>query len=201
MTEHKSIHEALLSVQENMPDIGLDAQGQIGSRAYKYASLPVILGIVLPILQANKIILIQRPTVEGETAVLETILHHVATNTEVVAHTPLPIPTDWQAWGSAVTYARRYSLLPMLGIAPDEDDDAAGAQGYSQAPRQAAPQQQDTSTAIRQRPTQREEHGTCPEHGVDWFKTPNMRSPAHPPVDGGTAWCDKEKWEEAEATA
>ncbi len=33
------------------------------------------------------------------------------------------------------------------------------------------------------------EWGVCPEHGVPFFKTRNMRGPAHKPVDGGS-WCD-----------
>jgi hypothetical protein len=32
-----------------------------------------------------------------------------------------------QAYGSAITYARRYALAAMVGIAPDEDDDGNGA--------------------------------------------------------------------------
>ena len=31
--------------------------------------------------------------------------------------------TNPQSWGSAITYARRYTLSSIVGIAPDEDDD------------------------------------------------------------------------------
>ncbi len=33
------------------------------------------------------------------------------------------------------------------------------------------------------------DHGTCEEHGVSFFKSKNMRSPAHKTDDGG--WCNK----------
>ena len=44
-----------------------------------------------------------------------------------------------QAAGSALTYARRYSLTSMIGVVADEDDDAASATGKQQAKAQAKP--------------------------------------------------------------
>lgn len=44
----------------------------------------------------------------------------------------MPIVTqkqDPQSLGSAITYMRRYSLAAIVGVAPDEDDDAEGAMG------------------------------------------------------------------------
>jgi hypothetical protein len=41
-----------------------------------------------------------------------------------------------QAWGSGITYARRYGLSALLGIAADEDDDGNSAQNHrSPAPK------------------------------------------------------------------
>jgi hypothetical protein len=46
----------------------------------------------------------------------------------------LPVTkTDAQGFGSAATYARRYSLAAMVGVAP-EDDDANAATGRTSAP-------------------------------------------------------------------
>jgi hypothetical protein len=42
-----------------------------------------------------------------------------------------------QALGSAITYARRYSLIAMLGLVAEEDDDGAKARG-NHAPQSAA---------------------------------------------------------------
>jgi hypothetical protein len=42
----------------------------------------------------------------------------------------MPVPRgdlDWQSWGSAITYARRYALTAILGVAPEDDDDATQA--------------------------------------------------------------------------
>lgn len=46
--------------------------------------------------------------------------------------------SDAQGFGSALTYARRYSLAAMVGVAPD-DDDANAATGKAPEPVKAAP--------------------------------------------------------------
>ena len=48
---------------------------------------------------------------------------------------PLPVGAKPQEMGSALTYARRYSLSAIVGIASDEDDDANEAQKVEVAPR------------------------------------------------------------------
>jgi hypothetical protein len=63
-----------------------------------------------------------------------------------------PAQATPQAYGSALTYARRYSLAACLGLVADEDDDANAAQPTQrqqaqQAPKQAAPPDED-KTAI-----------------------------------------------------
>jgi hypothetical protein len=40
-----------------------------------------------------------------------------------------PSGSGWQAFGSAITYARRYLLTPLLGVASEEDDDGNAAEG------------------------------------------------------------------------
>jgi len=36
----------------------------------------------------------------------------------------LPACADWHAFGSALTYSRRYALAALVGLATDADDDA-----------------------------------------------------------------------------
>jgi hypothetical protein len=43
-----------------------------------------------------------------------------------------PVKNDPQGLGSAITYARRYSLMAIVGIAPD-DDDGEAAMGREKA--------------------------------------------------------------------
>jgi hypothetical protein len=46
----------------------------------------------------------------------------------IASEHPLPLSGRPQEIGSALTYARRYSLSALIGIAADEDDDANAAQ-------------------------------------------------------------------------
>jgi hypothetical protein len=60
-----------------------------------------------------------------------------------------PLPTtaiDPQSMGSAITYARRYSLCPLLGIAGETDDDAQGAK-QAEAEKQEAEEDQKRAAA------------------------------------------------------
>ncbi len=43
--------------------------------------------------------------------------------------TPIPAAEGVQAYGSAITYLRRYSIQALLGIAAEEDDDGNAASG------------------------------------------------------------------------
>ena len=111
-----------------------------GQYRYAFADLAAVLEAVRPALAKHELALVQLPAVrlvDGAAFVgVETILAHssgawIATQLElpVVAATP-------QAIGSGLTYARRYSLLALLGIAAeDEDDDAQRAQPKTAAPR------------------------------------------------------------------
>jgi hypothetical protein len=58
---------------------------------------------------------------------VKTIFAHVSGET-VECRVPLIVSkNDMQGYGSAVTYARRYGLMGMAGIAPEDDDGNAAA--------------------------------------------------------------------------
>ena len=112
------------------------AQGQMG-KALKtasnphlkrnYADLASVMDACMPALNANGIAVVQ-PTVDDESGrFVETILIHGESGQELKCRVPLIVQkNDMQGYGSAVTYARRYGLMSMAGIAP-EDDDGSGA--------------------------------------------------------------------------
>jgi hypothetical protein len=138
---HPSLAAALVAAQAKFPPISRDATGQVGtSRKYKYATLATTLEAVLAPLNAEGICVTQ-PTMTNESGrmVLVTVLTHAGTGETMEGTIPLPVPDNWQSWGSALTYARRYGLTALLGVSPeDEDDDGAQAQGFTRAP-QAKP--------------------------------------------------------------
>jgi hypothetical protein len=47
--------------------------------------------------------------------------------------------SDPQGQGSAITYARRYALMAVLGLVADEDDDGNKASAAKPKPKRAAP--------------------------------------------------------------
>ena len=118
----------------------------------RYADLTAILDAVLPVLNRNALFLRQNVTGNEYGIVVETVITH-ATG-ESISSGPLFIPVGSneknkaQAYGSARTYACRYSLCSLLGISADDDDDghAAGGQPKQQRPqRQQAPAPQGPS--------------------------------------------------------
>ena len=105
----------------------------------KYVALDGCIEAVIDALNSNGIALMQ-PTHEDATGVtVETLFVHESG--EVMSGGKLHVPADKQnpqGYGSALTYARRYSLMSSCGIAPEDDDgNAASAQ---QKPAKQVPQ-------------------------------------------------------------
>jgi ERF superfamily len=132
----KNIYTALLASQQEFDVINKDAAGEAGAgRKYKYASLPNVLDAVLPALNGNGIALLQMPVEDGEVQAVKTILHHAESGTEITCTMSLNKDghiKGMQAIGSAITYARRYSLMSLLGIAAEDDDGQAAVAGKTQ---------------------------------------------------------------------
>jgi hypothetical protein len=99
----------------------------------KYADLSACVEAVIDSLNDNGIALIQRCS-ESETGVIveTTFLHESG---EMMNCGNLHVPSsknDPQGYGSALTYARRYSLMAACGIAPEDDDGNAAAKAKKQ---------------------------------------------------------------------
>lgn len=94
----------------------------------QYLGLKGLLSQVLPVLRANDLLLIQSPSTAGEHPALTTRIVHVPTGEEWVDVMFLSATKqDPQAQGSAITYARRYAIMSMLGLVAEEDDDDGNA--------------------------------------------------------------------------
>lgn len=127
MAAPKTLGQALLLAQDAMPKLALDATNPHFHS--KFVSLPALLDAVRPILNANGLILAQHPThLEDGTPALRTQIIHAETFEYVESTMPLMLAKqDPQGLGSAITYGRRYSLMSVLGLAGDEDDDGNAA--------------------------------------------------------------------------
>lgn len=91
-----------------------------------YANLEEVINCAKAGLMENGLSISQFPTTAENKCGVETILMH--TSGEWISSVLLLACTkqDPQAYGSAITYARRYSYQSVLGI-PSEDDDANAA--------------------------------------------------------------------------
>jgi hypothetical protein len=93
----------------------------------KFASLVAVREAVMPILQKHGLALTQFPkAAEGCSGVVNRLMHVSGEWLEEECLLPLD-KNNAQGAGSAVTYARRYSLQSIAGVVADEDDDGNGA--------------------------------------------------------------------------
>lgn len=105
----------------------------------KYASLVSYLEAALPVLNAHGIAVLQPTMAHGPDGVcVATLLVH---DSGEWMRGELYMPAskkDAQGFGSALTYARRYSFASMICLGADDDDGAAAVQGAN-TPRQEPP--------------------------------------------------------------
>lgn len=110
----------------------------------KYADLSACVEAVIDALNSNGIALIQKTHRDDCGVTVETIFVHESG--EEISSGCLHVPAskqDPQGYGSALTYARRYSLMAACGIAPEDDDGNAASKPQQQRPVQAAPVQEE----------------------------------------------------------
>lgn len=115
------------------------AQGEIENAKFnrvnphfknKYADLTAIFDAVRAPLSKNELAVTQTIEVREAGMVLSTKLMH-SSGEWLGSEYPLPMSARPQEFGSALTYAKRYSLASIVGVSADEDDDANAAQGAS----------------------------------------------------------------------
>ncbi len=119
-----AIFAAIAEFRKNRPSVVKAKQGARG----KYAPLDAVMeAIDTPLADAG--LFVAHPMqVVGDKTLLETRLIHLASGEWIGSTSPLLIEQNTnQGVGSAITYMRRYALLSLLGIAPDDDDDGDGA--------------------------------------------------------------------------
>ena len=131
---------ALVAAQSEFPPIpkdgtatvrGVSKSGKPYEYDYTYATLPTIFHKILPVLHAHGIALTQ--TSDGGNLI--TALRHesgewLSSSLEM----PSPRNLSPQDWGKSHSYFRRYEVNGILGIAPEDDTDAAGVDAPGESP-------------------------------------------------------------------
>ena len=144
MTEKKmTIHEAFCAAQLKIGGARKTATNPHFKS--KYADLKECFNACSDILNEYGIHISQPTMQEGDLFVIRTILTH--TSGESMQDFGVPI-VGWQgaknpaqAFGSGQTYARRYGLCGMVGIAPEDDDGQSLTQDKPKAITYIPPQQ------------------------------------------------------------
>ena len=139
----KNIATALVKAQQAFgPALKTSTNPHFRSR---YADLSACVEAVIEGLNGAGIALIQRTSEDHVGVTVETVFIHESG--EMLECGKLHVPAskqDPQGYGSALTYARRYSLMAACGIAPEDDDGNAA----SRKPSAPAPDITDHLSAI-----------------------------------------------------
>lgn len=132
-TKHKGLYSALAAAQGEMGRAAKDATNPAFKS--KYADLSSVMDACMPALSKHGIAVLQ-PAFDDESGrYIKTIFVHGESGEAVECRVPLIVgKNDMQGYGSAATYARRYGLMGMAGIAPDDDDGNLAAKSPPEKP-------------------------------------------------------------------
>lgn len=136
----KSIAIALCSFQAECPIIPLDREVEVktksgGAYKFKYATISNIVETIRPLLTKHKLSYVQPLEPDGS---VTTILMHDS-GEFISSNLLIKGEQNPQGIGSAITYAKRYSLCAILGIVADDDDDANIAEGNQHTTKDSKP--------------------------------------------------------------
>jgi hypothetical protein len=114
-----------------------------GNYSYTYSTLDELIAATRPALSANGLACVQHARTDGQRVVVVTELLHTSGQRLAFPEIMIALPAGGtpQSIGSALTYARRYSLSASLGVAAEEDDDGQAATADKAEPRKAEKKQ------------------------------------------------------------
>lgn len=141
MSEIKNIYSAFIKAQANIEKAVKDSTNP--HFRSKYADLGNVVDAIKPHLEEQGLAFFQKFHECDKGIKIETIVIHESG--ESISNGILFVPVtknDAQGFGSACTYARRYSLQSAFGVAPDDDDGNAASQSKQHQGPQRVPQQQ-----------------------------------------------------------
>lgn len=116
-SEHiDKLFPALHEVQKHLTGVQVDAENDHFKA--KYPTLEAVMRTIRPVLTENDLFLSQLPNGES----LVTLLCHTSGQWIGCETALINKKGDAQGMGSAITYARRYAAMAILGLSPEDDD-------------------------------------------------------------------------------
>ena len=111
-----NIYQRLVEFQK---EVGKVTKGSVNPHfRSKFADINAVLETIMPVLNKHGIAVTQLPTMDNGMQILHTKLFNIDKPEEFIeAKTPMIMTkNDAQAYGSSLTYCRRYSLVSMLNL-------------------------------------------------------------------------------------
>ncbi len=127
-SETKNIFKALADFRTALQQPSKDANNPFFKSTY--VTLDGVVKAIDEAIKGTGLSYSQEATSEGNQISVSTHVFH--TSGEFISYEPLTLPTtkaDAQAFGSAVTYAKRYALGAVFGVTSDVDDDGNNTSG------------------------------------------------------------------------
>jgi hypothetical protein len=154
MTDLDQLAAALVSAQAEFAAIPKTADNPFFKS--KYAPLSTVVEVTQPILAKHGLAVSQHPVVlDGESALTTYLLH--SSGQQLVSTMRLcAAKNDPQGQGAAITYARRFAFMAVLGLVADDDDDGNTATTRA---RQAPPPSKKLPTHIAKLAAVAKQHG------------------------------------------
>lgn len=129
----KALAEAQAEIAPPKKGRTASIKSEKGSYSYTYADLSDIIECYRKPLSTRGLALTQCMSMRDGHLVLSTKLLH-SSDQWIASEYPIASYNRPQEQGSAITYARRYAVTALLGIAAEEDDDGAAAQNATPKP-------------------------------------------------------------------
>lgn len=115
----------------------------------KYADLTSVIDAIKPALVKHGLFFTQHPKPCDGGVQVATVLHHASGDSMALGELFVPANrNDAQAYGSALTYARRYALVTAFGV-PTEDDDGNAASKNAPAAKTGKPAKPQAHSALK----------------------------------------------------
>lgn len=149
----KELGAALIAVQAEIVPMKKDKENPYFHS--KYVGLDTVMPAALELLNKHGLAVTQMVDNGVDSGSLTTMLIHSSGEWLSATQPLLLAQASPQGQGSAITYARRYSIMSMLGIVAEEDDDANAASAPKRTPppfveREARPPAQQYAESGRQ---------------------------------------------------
>lgn len=132
--ETDTIYSAMARAFAEIEGATKSANGQVGRQEYRYADLTSVIEAIKPALVKNNLFFTQTPEPTEGGVCIATHLYHVDGMNLPLGKLFVPAnKNDAQAYGSALTYARRYALVTAFGVPVEDDDGSAASRGQERS--------------------------------------------------------------------